>query len=136
MDLSAQHLAGSVAARSAAGGAEGLARSLEHAPAARAAAKFEQLFAALLVKEMRKALPEGFFGEGAGGDIYGGWFDEHLGGAIARSGALHLQPLVESGIAGATAARAYEEARALGGATAAPAASACTDGDATAGSAR
>ena len=112
MDLSARNLAGSLAARStAAGETERLGRALKDAPSAEAAAKFEQLFAALLVKEMRKALPEGFFGEGAGGDIYGGWFDEHLGGAIARTGALHLKPLVESGIAGATAARAYEEAR-------------------------
>ncbi len=60
-----------------------------------AAAKFEALFATLLVKEMRKALPDGFFGSEADGDIYAGWLDQHLGQAIAKRGDLHLAPMVE-----------------------------------------
>jgi Rod binding domain-containing protein len=101
-------VSGALAARTAAAGStESLARSLRDAGADEAAKKFEALFATMLVKEMRKALPEGFFGEGAGGDIYGGWFDEHLGGAIARTGALHLTPIVERGMANQAAARAY-----------------------------
>lgn len=99
---------GALAARTAGANAtDSLARSLRDAGADEAAKKFEALFATMLVKEMRKALPEGFFGEGAGGDIYGGWFDEHLGGAIARTGALHLTPIVERGMANQAAARAY-----------------------------
>ena len=72
---------------------------LEGERARGAAAKFEELFAAMLVKEMRKSLPEGFFGDSADGDIYGAWFDQHVGSAIARSGALHLRPMVERGLA-------------------------------------
>jgi Rod binding domain-containing protein len=60
-----------------------------------AAQKFEALFATLLVKEMRKALPDGFFGSEADGDIYAGWLDQHLGQAIAKRGDLHLAPMVE-----------------------------------------
>lgn len=63
-----------------------------------AAQKFESLFATLLVKEMRKALPEGFFGSEATGDIYGGWLDQTLGQAIAKRGGLHLAPLVEESL--------------------------------------
>ena len=54
---------------------------------------------AMLVKEMRKSLPEGFFGDSADGDIYGAWFDQHVGSAIAKSGALHLRPMVQRGLA-------------------------------------
>ena len=64
-------------------------------PPREAAQKFEALFATLLVKEMRKALPDGFFGSEADGDIYAGWLDQHLGQAIAQRGDLHLAPMVE-----------------------------------------
>lgn len=60
-----------------------------------AAEKFEALFATMLVKEMRKALPDGFFGSEADGDIYAGWLDQHLGQAIAKSGDLHLAPMLQ-----------------------------------------
>ncbi len=63
-----------------------------------AAAKFEALFATLLVKEMRKALPEGFFGPDASGDIYAGWLDQHLGQAIAARGDLEIAPMVEKSL--------------------------------------
>ena len=61
-----------------------------------AAKDFEALFATMLVKEMRKALPEGFFGGEAEGDVYGGWFDEQLGRKIAEGGALHLADTLEA----------------------------------------
>jgi hypothetical protein len=55
-----------------------------------AARKFQALLGAMLVKEMRSTLSSGFFGKGAGGDVYGGWLDEHVGEALARRDALHL----------------------------------------------
>ena len=58
--------------------------------AAQAAQGFESLLATMLVKEMRRALPEGFFGSGSGADVFDGWLDEHLGQALAESGALDL----------------------------------------------
>lgn len=54
------------------------------------ASKFEALFATQLVKEMRKTLDDGFFGSGAGSDVYEGWLDEHLGTALARGRGLGL----------------------------------------------
>ena len=60
-----------------------------HSPA-EAAAQMERLFATLLVKEMRKALPNGFFGKSAGADIFEGWFDQHLGESISKNDALDL----------------------------------------------
>ena len=63
-----------------------------------AAAKFEALLATTLVKEMRKALPEGFFGSGAGSDVFEGWLDEHVGRALAESGALDLAGMIKTGI--------------------------------------
>ncbi len=64
-----------------------------------AARDFEALFATMLIKEMRKALPEGFFGGESEGDIYGGWFDEQLGRKIAEDGALHLADTLEATLA-------------------------------------
>lgn len=84
---------------------------LESERARTAAAKFEELFAALLVKEMRKSLPEGFFGDSADGDIYGAWFDQHVGSAIAKSGALHLLPIVARGLAAQEGAVDHERAQ-------------------------
>ena len=55
------------------------------------AEKLEALFATMLVKELRKSLPnEGFFGEGRGADIFNGWMDEFLGQQLADDGALDL----------------------------------------------
>lgn len=55
-----------------------------------AAAELEKLFATFVVKEMRRGLPQGFFGKGAGSDIFEGWLQEHLGSSLAESGALDL----------------------------------------------
>ncbi len=63
---------------------------------ARAAAQeFEALFASLLVKELRRGLPQGFFGEGAGADVYSGWLDEHLGAALAEGRGLGLREALQ-----------------------------------------
>lgn len=72
-------------------------RAVGESPEA-AGKKFEALFATLLVKEMRKALPDGFFGEGSAGDIYSGWLDQHLGESIAKRGTLHIAPIVEASL--------------------------------------
>ena len=76
-------------------GARDAARTGE---AEEAAAKFEALLATTLFKEMRKALPEGFFGKGAGSDVFEGWLDEHVGAALAKSGALDLAGMIKTGI--------------------------------------
>lgn len=63
-----------------------------------AARRFQALLGALLVKEMRTTLPEGFFGGGAGGDVYGGWLDEHVGAALAERDALHIEGVVRESL--------------------------------------
>lgn len=60
-----------------------------------AARQFERLFATLLVKEMRSTLPEGFFGKGAGSDVFDGWLDEHLGASLADGRGLGLRLSLE-----------------------------------------
>jgi Rod binding domain-containing protein len=70
--------------------AERLQASASTTSPAEAAKKFEELFATLLVKEMRSSLSEGFFGAGPQSDVYGGWLDQFVGAAIARDGGLHL----------------------------------------------
>ena len=70
-------------ARAAAGRAE--SGRLEEAAAA-----FESLLATVMVKELRRGLSDGFFGSRAGADVFDGWLDEHLGGALAGTGALDV----------------------------------------------
>jgi Rod binding domain-containing protein len=65
---------------------------------AQAAAKFESLFASQLVKEMRRGLGEGFFGEGPQADVYAGWLDQFVGEAIAKRGGLHLADQVRASL--------------------------------------
>ena len=69
-----------------------------HAESGEAARGFQELLGALLVKEMRTTLPEGFFGGGAGGDVYGCWLDEHVGAALAKRDALHLEGVVRESL--------------------------------------
>ncbi len=69
-----------------------------------AAGRFEALLGGMLVKEMRKALPDGFFGQGTGSDVYGGWLDEHLGKALAETGSLGLRDVLLPALGGAPAA--------------------------------
>ena len=52
-----------------------------------AAAAFESYFATLLVRELRRGLPEGLF-SGAGSDVYSSWFDEQIGATLSERDAL------------------------------------------------
>ncbi len=56
--------------------------------------QFSKLLATMLVKEMRQALPDGFFGEGAGSDIFNGWLDEHIGNSLAERDGLRLEDMI------------------------------------------
>jgi len=69
------------------------------APTRDAAKRLEGLFATLLVKEMRSTQTAGFFGEGTGADVYGGWFDQFLGEVLAKQGELHLADGIEHSLA-------------------------------------
>jgi Rod binding domain-containing protein len=75
-----------------------LPKEVTSAEAGTAARQFQELLGALLVKEMRTTLPEGFFGSGAGGDVYGAWLDEHVGAALAKRDALHLEGFVRESL--------------------------------------
>ena len=59
--------------------------------------KLAALFATMLMRELRRSLPnEGFFGEGPGADIYNGWFDQHIADALSASGALELAGMLKT----------------------------------------
>jgi len=70
-------------------------RELRKGDVSEAAREFERLFATLLVKEMRSTLPEGFFGKGAGSDVFDGWLDEHLGSSLAEGRGLGMRIALE-----------------------------------------
>lgn len=70
------------------------ASSKDDPKAAQVPHQFSKLLATMLVKEMRRALPEGFFGEGAGADIFDGWLDEHMGSALAARDGLRLEGMI------------------------------------------
>ena len=59
---------------------------------------FQMLLATQLVKEMRKTLPKGVFGGGAGSDVYESWFDQHIAGALSESDALGLAGMLKVAI--------------------------------------
>ena len=63
-----------------------------------AGSDLERLFATFVVKELRKSLPNGFFGQGAGADIYEGWLEQHLGASLADSGAMDLAGSIKASI--------------------------------------
>ena len=71
---------------------------------AEAARAFETLFATMLVREMRKTLPDGIFGPGAGSDVYESWFDQHLGRTLAERDALGLAGMVKTAFGSASTA--------------------------------
>ena len=53
--------------------------------------RMEALFATMLVKELRRTLPnEGFFGSGPGADTFNGMLDEQIGEQLADRGALDI----------------------------------------------
>lgn len=78
------------------------------------AQKFEELFATMLVKELRKGLPEGFFGSGSGADIYSGWLDQNLAQAVARDGALGLAGMIKTSLLGGASVNSAARAAASG----------------------
>ena len=65
---------------------------------AEAAARMEEVFSTMLVKEMRRALPEGFFGGGNAGDVYSGWLAAQVGKSLADRDALHLEEMLRHSI--------------------------------------
>lgn len=73
--------------------AQRLERNGEHEKAAH---EMETVFGMLLVRELRRALPQGLFGKGPGADVFEGWFDEHLGQALAERDALGLSGMVKT----------------------------------------
>lgn len=73
---------------------EDLARKARGGDAERVPQEFSKLLATMLVREMRQALPEGFFGEGAGSDVFEGWLDEHVGAALAARDGLRLEGMI------------------------------------------
>lgn len=81
---------------------EGRMARLERAKAAEkddeVAREMEALFSQLLVKEMRRGLGEGFFGQGAGADTFESWLDEHLADSLARQGVLDLAGRVKASL--------------------------------------
>lgn len=78
--------------------AENLRQRLDSLQVEDAAREFEQLFASMLIKEMRATLNEGLFGKGAGSDTYGAWFDQHVGRSLADSGAFDLAGMLRAGL--------------------------------------
>lgn len=108
MSLGSQGLDSLMAGRLATQAQTNLESIDKDTPAEEAANKLEGLFATMLVKEMRNALSTGFFGDGSAGDIYGGWFDEHVGAALARDGALNLAGMIKANLS-SKAATAPEE---------------------------
>lgn len=84
---------------------DGAKRAAERGDGREAAHQFEKIFATMLVRELRRSMPKSPFGEGPGVDVYEGWFDDHLGGALARNDALGLAGMVKTSIARAQAAR-------------------------------
>jgi Rod binding domain-containing protein len=74
----------------------------------KAAKMFEELLATMLVREMRRGLGEGFFGGGAGSDVYEGWLDEHVGRSLSSDGSLDLAQAIRRSLE-VKAASAAEE---------------------------
>jgi Rod binding domain-containing protein len=84
---------------------EAARRAADRGDAAETARQFEELFSVLLVRELRRCMPAGPFGEGPGADVYEGWFDEHLGGALAERDALGIAGMIKASIQRTQAAR-------------------------------
>ena len=83
--------------------AKALAERAQDAGAAEGATKqvseeFSALLGTMMVKELRKSLPDGFFGKGPGSDIMEGWLDDHVGRALADGWELDIAGLVRVGL--------------------------------------
>ena len=75
-----------------------LESALEGPTTPETAEKFEAMLATMLVKEMRRSVPEGFFGEGSAGDIYSAWLDEHVGKTLASNDSLRMREMIERSV--------------------------------------
>ena len=51
----------------------------------------------MLVKELRRALPDGLF-QGAGSDVYTAWFDEHVGATLSNQDALGIGAMIRAAV--------------------------------------
>ncbi len=63
-----------------------------------AAESFQSVLATMLIKEMRRSLPEGMFGKGPGAETYEGWFDEQVGQSMAKCNALGMDDMLREQI--------------------------------------
>jgi len=75
--------------------AQRLQRTGDHEKAGR---EMESVFGVMLVRELRRALPDGLFGKGPGADVFEGWFDEHLGKELAERDTLGLSGMVKTAL--------------------------------------
>jgi Rod binding domain-containing protein len=87
-------------------------RSKDHQEAAE---KFESLIATQLVKELRRGVSDGFFGDGPGADVYNGWLDKHVGESLAGSWKLDLAGMVKTNLDSKQARLDREQAGTPGG---------------------
>lgn len=76
-----------------------------------AAQRFEELLSTMLVREMRRGVEQGFFGEGAGADVFEGWLDEHLGRSLARDNVFDLAQAVRVSLGGSVEAKSAKVTR-------------------------
>ena len=66
-----------------------------------AAQDFEAIFLTMILKNMRKSMPQSnLFGNGPGADIYSGMFDENIAKTVASKGGIHLSDTIIESLAG------------------------------------
>ncbi len=75
-----------------------LAANADNAEVEQVSEEFSALLGTMLVKELRKALPDGFFGKGPGSDIMEGWMDEHIGRTLSDGWDLDIAGMVRVGL--------------------------------------
>lgn len=63
-----------------------------------AAERFQALFATMIVREIRRTLPNGFFGGGVGSDTFDSWLDDQLGQTLTESDSLGLAGMLKASI--------------------------------------
>jgi len=66
-----------------------------------AAQDFEAIFLTMILKNMRKSMPQSnLFGNGPGADIYSGMFDENIAKTVASKGGIHLSDTIIESLTG------------------------------------
>jgi Rod binding domain-containing protein len=114
MDLGSLSSNGSIEAYARArASVEDVLRTQREGDDERTARAFEALFATLLVRELRRTLPDGLFGAGPGADSYEGWFDEHVGNVLAEGDTLGLAGIVRTSLARKRAAEEHAATEAV-----------------------